>query len=69
MATKKTKKNGRGGARAGAGRPPTGQPLMVSHTVTLPADLAQRLADLGKSDQGKPNLSAGIRLLAERAGL
>ena len=66
MATKKTKKNGRGGARDGAGRPPTGQPWMVRRTVTLPGDLVERLAALGEG-----NLSAGIRKMADQilAGL
>lgn len=64
MATKKTKKSGRGGARAGAGRPSTGQPWMVRRTVTLPGELVERLASLGEG-----NLSAGIRKLAEQSGL
>ena len=62
MATKK--KSSRGGARAGAGRPRAAQPPMVRRTVTLPADLAERLADLADG-----NLSAGIRRLAERSNL
>lgn len=52
---------GWGGRREGAGRPPLG-PELRRVTVTLPAELVERLRQLGGG-----NVSAGVRLLAERA--
>jgi hypothetical protein len=45
-----------GGKREGAGRKPIGAARMVAVTVTLPADLIEKLEQLGEG-----NLSAGIR--------
>jgi hypothetical protein len=54
-------KDGRGGKRAGAGRPPLlGERLIVA-TVRLTAAQIERLKRLGDG-----NLSAGIRALMER---
>ena len=51
-------KPGRGGARKGAGRPPSGKPYKTRHTVTLDPDTLAALLKIS------PNLSEAIRILA-----
>ena len=57
-----TPHRGRGGRRAGAGRPPAYREPLLRKTVTLPASYVEQLAAFGAG-----NLSDGIRLLVENA--
>ena len=55
-------RDGRGGHRPGAGRPPAYREPLVRKTVTLPVSYVEQLTIFGVG-----NLSEGIRLLAETA--
>jgi hypothetical protein len=51
----------RGGKREGSGRKPLGPAPLTQYTVRLPAEVAERLRELGNG-----NLSEGIRIILDR---
>lgn len=55
MTNPATSRSGRGGARPGAGRKPSGRPPARKYGISLPAEQADRLDEAAKAE----NMTAG----------